>query len=151
MYITHPHLWHIVKNRIKEKGKSKDSVIKFVRKKFSVPIEVKVGLIPFQDANHWSVIIMSDDSLYHYDPSKSANIFHLPILHHFFDKIWAMTQGKLPRTNEWKQAMSKMSWTYLDGPQQVSNWECGFYVIKFMTKFYKWMTHDRSTCLQVFF
>jgi hypothetical protein len=65
-----------------------------------VPIEVKVVLIPFQDANHWSVIIMNDDSLYHYDLLKTINIFHSPILHHFFDKIWAMTQGKLPRTNE---------------------------------------------------
>jgi len=109
MYITHPHLWDIMKNRIKEKGESEDSVIKFVRKKFSAPIEVNVVLVPLQDANHWSVIIMSDDSLYHYDLLKFVNIFHSLVLHCFFDKIWAMKQGKLLRTNEWKQVVSKMS------------------------------------------
>jgi hypothetical protein len=90
MYITHPHLWDIMKNWIKENGKSKDNVIKFVRKKFNVPIEMKVVLIPLQDANHWSVIIMSDDSFYHYDLLKFANIFCLPILHRFFAKILTM-------------------------------------------------------------
>jgi hypothetical protein len=87
MYITHPHLWNIVKNWIKEKGESKDNVIKFVRNNFNVPIEVKVVLIPLQDANHWSVIVMSDGSLYHNDLLKFANIFHSPVLHRFFAKI----------------------------------------------------------------
>jgi hypothetical protein len=91
-----------VKNWIKEKGELKDNVIKFVRKKFNVPIEVKVVLVPFKDANHWSVIVMSDDSLYHYDPLKFTNIFHSPVLHGFFAKIWAVKQGKLSKTNEWK-------------------------------------------------
>ncbi len=109
MYITHPHLWDIMKNWIKEKGELEDNVIKFVRNKFIVPIEVKVVLIPFQDANHWNVIVMSDDSVYRYDSLKSTNIFHLLVLHHFFAKIWAVKQGKLYRTNEWKWAMSKTS------------------------------------------
>jgi hypothetical protein len=52
MYITHPHLWDIVKNWIKEKGKLEDNVIKFVRKKFNMPIKVNVVLVPLQDANH---------------------------------------------------------------------------------------------------
>jgi hypothetical protein len=33
----------------------------------------------------------------------------LLVLHHFFAKIWAVKQGKLYRTNEWKWAMSKTS------------------------------------------
>ncbi len=103
VYVHHPPpLWDIVKNWIKKKGESKDNVIKFVRKKFNVPIEMKVVLLPFQDANHWSVIVMNDGSLYHYDPLKSANIFHSSVLHCFFAKIWAMKQGNLSRTNEWK-------------------------------------------------
>jgi hypothetical protein len=89
-----------MKNWIKEKGELEDNVIKFVRNKFIVPIEVKVVLIPFQDANHWNVIVMSDDSVYRYDSLKSTNIFHLLVLHHFFAKIWAVKQGKLYRTNE---------------------------------------------------
>jgi hypothetical protein len=111
MYITHPHLWDIVKNWIKAKGKSKNNVIKFVRKKFIVPIEVKVVLIPLQDANHWSVIVMNDDNLYHYDLLKSTNIFHSLVLHHLFANIWEVKQGKLFKTNEWKRAMSKTNWT----------------------------------------
>jgi hypothetical protein len=102
MYITHPHLWDIVKNWIKNKGESKDNVIKFVKKKFIVPIKMKVVLIPLQDANHWNVIVMNDDNLYHYDLLKSTNIFHLLLLHHFFANIWEVKQGKLFKKNEWK-------------------------------------------------
>jgi hypothetical protein len=71
----------------------------------------------------------------HYDPLKTANIFQFASLHHFFTKMWAVTQGKLLGTLEWKRIISKNSWVWLDGPQQLSNWECGFYVMKFMTKY----------------
>ncbi len=51
-YITHPHMWDIVKNWIKEKGELKGSVIEFVQKKFLVATNVDVVLIPLQVANH---------------------------------------------------------------------------------------------------
>jgi hypothetical protein len=55
-----------------------------------VPIKVKDGLVPLQDANYWGVIVMNDDSLYHYDMLKSTNTFHLLVLRHFFAKIWVV-------------------------------------------------------------
>ncbi len=55
---------------------------------------MKVVLVPLEDANHWSIIVMNDDNMYHYDSLESINIFHLLILHHFLSKIWAMKQGK---------------------------------------------------------
>jgi hypothetical protein len=73
-----------------------------------VPIKVKVGLVPFQDANYWGVIVMNDDNLYHYDMLKSTNIFHLLVLRHFFAKIWVVKESKLSKTNEWKQVVSKL-------------------------------------------
>ncbi len=48
MYITHPHLWDIMKNWIKKNGELKDNVIKFVIQKFNVPIEMKVVLAHFK-------------------------------------------------------------------------------------------------------
>jgi hypothetical protein len=39
-YITHPHMWDMVKNWAKEKGESKHSVLNFV-KKFKVPSNVQ--------------------------------------------------------------------------------------------------------------
>jgi hypothetical protein len=48
----------------------------------------------------------------------------------FFAKMWVFTQGKLSGTFEWKQKVSKNSWVWLDGPKQLSDWECGFYVMK---------------------
>jgi hypothetical protein len=53
--------------------------------------------------------------------------------------MWAVIQGKLLRTLEWKQAISKNSWVWLDRPQQLLNWECGFYVMKFMSKYVDYM------------
>jgi hypothetical protein len=47
-------------------------------------IKVKVVLVPLENANHWSIIVMNDDNMYHYDSLKSRNIFHLLVLHHFF-------------------------------------------------------------------
>jgi hypothetical protein len=35
-YITHPHMWDMVKNWAKEKGELESSVVNFVRKKFKV-------------------------------------------------------------------------------------------------------------------
>jgi hypothetical protein len=40
-YITHPHMWDMVKNWAKKKGESKDSVVNFVRKNFKVPSNVQ--------------------------------------------------------------------------------------------------------------
>jgi hypothetical protein len=40
-YITHPHMWDMVKNWAKEKGESEDNVLNFVRnKKFKMPSNV---------------------------------------------------------------------------------------------------------------
>ncbi len=113
-----------------------------------MPIKVKVGLVPFQDANYWGVIVMNDDNLYHYDMLKSTNIFHLLVLRHFFAKIWVVKESKLSKTNEWKQVVSKLdsAWWIAIGVKL----ECGFYVIKFITKFYEWMTNEKSICLHVF-
>jgi hypothetical protein len=52
-----------------------------------VHVEVKAILVPFQDANHYSVIVVNDDSMYHYDLLKFTNIFHSLVLLHFFAKI----------------------------------------------------------------
>jgi hypothetical protein len=70
---------------------------------------------------------MNDDSMYHYDSLKFANIFHSLVLLHFFAKIWVVKQGKLSRTNEWKRVVSKTNewkrvvsktnWTWLNGLQ----------------------------------
>ncbi len=39
-YITHPHMWDMVKNWVKEKGELKDSVVNFMRKKFKMPFYI---------------------------------------------------------------------------------------------------------------
>jgi hypothetical protein len=39
----------------------------------------------------------------HYDPLKITNIFQSTSVHHLFAKMWAITQGKLLGTLEWKR------------------------------------------------
>jgi hypothetical protein len=39
-YITHPHMWDMVKIWAKEKGELEGSVVNFVKKKFKVPSNV---------------------------------------------------------------------------------------------------------------
>jgi hypothetical protein len=63
--------------------------------------------------------------------------------------MWVVTQGKLLGTLGWKWAVSKNSWVWLDGPQQLFDWECGFYVMKFMTKYYDYMYQDNATNIKV--
>jgi hypothetical protein len=77
-------------------------VLNFVRKKFKVPSNIQKVLVPLQYANHWSVIVMSASHFMHYDPFKIANIFQSISVHRFFAKMWAVTQGKLLGTLEWK-------------------------------------------------
>ncbi len=38
---------------------------------------------------------------------------------------------------------------WLDGPQQQSNWECGFYVMKSIQKFYDYMVEDLESSIKV--
>jgi hypothetical protein len=64
---------------------------------------------------------MNASHFMHYDPLKIANIFQSTSVHPFFAKIWVVTQGKLSKTLEWKRAISKNSWVWLDGPQELSN------------------------------
>ncbi len=85
----------------------------------------------------------------HYDPFKTANIFQSTSVHRFFVKNWVVTQGKLSRTLEWKQSISKNSWVWLDGPQQLFDWECGFYVMKFMTKYVDYMYQNNAPNIKV--
>ncbi len=85
----------------------------------------------------------------HYDFLKIANIFQFASVHYFFTKMWAITQGKLLGTLEWKQVVSENSWVWLDGSQQVSDWECGFYVLKFMTKYVDYMYQDNAPNIKV--
>jgi hypothetical protein len=63
--------------------------------------------------------------------------------------MWAITQGKLLGTLGWKRTISKNSWVWLDGPQQVFDWECGFYVMKFMTKYYDYMYNATNIKVQL--
>ncbi len=77
-------------------------MLNFVRKKFKVPSNIQKVLVPLQYANHWSVIVMSASHFMHYDPFKIANIFQSISVHRFFAKMWAVTQGKLLGTLEWK-------------------------------------------------
>jgi hypothetical protein len=43
----------------------------------------------------------------------------------------------------------KKEWLWLDGPQQLFNWECGFYVMKFMTKCVDYMYQDNAPNINV--
>jgi hypothetical protein len=45
-YITHPHMWDMVKSWAKEKGESKDVIVNFVKKKFKVFSNVQEVLVP---------------------------------------------------------------------------------------------------------
>jgi len=85
----------------------------------------------------------------HYDPLKIANIFQSTSVHRIFAKNWVVTQGKLSGTLEWKQSISKNSWVWLDGPQQLFDWECGFYVMKFMTKYVNYMYQNKALNIKV--
>jgi hypothetical protein len=51
-YITHRHMWDMVKKWAKEKGQSTDNVVNFVRKKFKEPSNICEVLAPLQYANH---------------------------------------------------------------------------------------------------
>jgi hypothetical protein len=46
-----------------------------------VPTNVNKVVIPLHDANHWSVVVMNNENLIHYDPSRFANLFQLATLH----------------------------------------------------------------------
>jgi hypothetical protein len=85
----------------------------------------------------------------HYDLLKIANIFQFASVQHFFTKMWVATQGKLSRTLKWKQAISKNSWVWFDGPQQLFKWDCGFYIMKFMTKYVDYMYRNNIANIKV--
>ncbi len=56
---------------------------------------MKAIFIPIQDVNHWNLLILSVEHLFHYDPLESANLFHNAILLLFFAKVWAIIERKL--------------------------------------------------------
>jgi hypothetical protein len=92
---------------------------------------------------------MNASHFMHYDLFKSANIFQSTSVHHFFAKMWVVTQGKLLRTREFKQTKSKNNWVWLNGPQQLYDWECGFYVMKFTTKYVNYMYRNNAPDIKV--
>jgi hypothetical protein len=63
-----------------------------------VPTNVNKVVVPLQDANHWSVVVMNNENLIHYDPSNFVNLFQLATLHRFLTKVWVATQGILTGT-----------------------------------------------------
>jgi len=92
---------------------------------------------------------LSAKHLFHYDPLKFTNLFHNAILHRFFAKVWAIIEGNFSGSRAWKRAISKSNWVWLDGPHQQSNWECGFYVLKFIQKFCDYMAKDMESSIEV--
>ncbi len=92
---------------------------------------------------------MSVEHLFHYDPFISANLFHNAILLRYFAKVWAIIKGNISKSCGWKATLSKSSWVWLDGPQQQSNWVCGFYVMKFIQKFCDYMAKDLESSIEV--
>jgi hypothetical protein len=110
-------------------------VLNFVRKKLKVPSNVQKVLVPLQYTNHWSVIVNKCFPFYALQPFQDCQHFPIYKCAPFFAKMWAITQGKLLGTLGWKRTLSKNIWVWLDGPQQLFDYECGFYVMKFMTKY----------------
>jgi hypothetical protein len=45
-------------------------------------------VVPLHDANHWSVVVMSSESLIHYDLLSFTNLFQSTTLHRFLTKVW---------------------------------------------------------------
>jgi hypothetical protein len=86
-----------------------------------VPTNVNKVVVPLQDANHCSVVVMNNENLIHYDPSSSANLFQSTTLHRFLAKVWVATQGKLIGTKKWKRTTTNNSWNWVHGPQHESN------------------------------
>ncbi len=87
--------------------------------------------------------------MFHYDPLRSTSIFQSIVLHHLFAKVWVISHGDLLGTHEWKRVIFKLSWEWFYGPQQKSDWECGFYVVKFLSKYYECMVNERATHIEV--
>jgi hypothetical protein len=81
--------------------------------------------------------------------SRMLTSSNLQVCTFFLAKMWVVIEGKLSRTFEWKQKISKNNWEWLDGPHQLYNWECGFYVMKFMTKYYNYMYWNNAIKIKV--
>jgi hypothetical protein len=92
---------------------------------------------------------MNEDQLLHYDPLKIENISMFALVHRFFAKLWVVRQGPMSQNSTWKWATTNNSWVWLNGPQQESDWECGFYVMRFKTSYCKWMFTNWSDNIQV--
>jgi hypothetical protein len=122
----------------KIKRELKDNVVNFARKNFKVPCNVHEVLVLLQDVNHYNVIVMSASHFKHYDTFSRVLMFsNLKCALFFMQKCGH--QGKLLMTLEYKRTSSMKSWVWLDGPHQLLDWECGFYVMKLMTKYYDGM------------
>ncbi len=81
--------------------------------------------------------------------SRMLTSSNLQVCNVFFAKMWVVTRGKFSITFEWKQKISKNSWVRVDGPQQLFDLECGFYVMKFMTKYYNYMYWNNVAKIKV--
>jgi len=92
---------------------------------------------------------MNEDQLLHYDLLKIENIFLSTLVHQFFVKLWAIKQGLVSQNVVWKGATINNSWVWPNGPQQESNWECGFYVMIFITRYCKWKSTNWFDSIQV--
>jgi hypothetical protein len=92
---------------------------------------------------------MNEDQLLHYDPLKNENIFPFVLVHHFFVKLWVVEQGPMSWNTTWKWATSNNSWVWLDVPEQELNWECRFYVMRFIISYSKWKLANQSNNIQV--
>jgi hypothetical protein len=64
---------------------------------------------------------MSVSHFMHYNFIKTSNIFQFASVHHFFAKMWVVTQGKLLKTLEWKWVVLENNLVWLDGSQQLSD------------------------------
>ena len=133
--VMSPYTLHLLVGWVRSsKGDGSDSFRVWIEKKWKANVnEVDVLFVPYYGKNHWSLFVMSDECFLHYDSLRTAKLHDDKHIRIYLAKMWATWKGIREGSPGWKNCSNTEIWKDCIMPQQQSNWECGYYVLKCIT------------------
>ena len=133
--VMSPYTLHLLVGWVRSsKGDGSDSFRVWIEKKWKANVnEVDVLFVPYYGKNHWSLFVMSDECFLHYDSLRTAKLHDDKHIRIYLAKMWATLKGIREGSPGWKNCSNTEIWKDCIMPQQQSNWECGYYVLKCIT------------------
>ncbi len=141
-YICSSYLYPILVGHVKElKSESLEVFVTFIHDKYGSlpPQDIKTLIVPYTCGKHWTAYVLGEHGFFHMDSLVNSKIHESEEIRQRLAKLWAAWSGHDSDAGLWKAVSESHEWIQARVPQQNSSWACGFYMIKNIMEYTKFV------------